>query len=313
MAVSALSSRSTSLSSVYGARPMRRPPPARGRGPGGLVGVEGPGGRVHAAFGQLAVDIAGVVVGEGDQQGRGPPGRPRVQRHPGQRAQGPPPPARGAGPRAPRARPSTPRAAPAGRSPRPARGRRGSRPLRWFRPSARRAACRARTARARRRTTAPACPAAAAPAARAARRRRRSGGRGTCTASRRGGRRPSAATSTKACGARCTRVDVEPRPAGVHRLGDRRQVGPGADQVGGAGDGDQPGPAAELRRRATSRVQLAGVRVEVDPPHGGADGLGGDHPGPHVAVVVEPGHHDLVARPPVLGHGAGQVEGQRRS
>ena len=39
-------------------------------------------------------------------------------------------------------------------------------------------------------------------------------------------------------------------------------------------------------------------------------GVGGPHPGPDVGVVVEPGHHDLVAGLPGLGQGAGQVEGQ---
>ena len=47
-------------------------------------------------------------------------------------------------------------------------------------------------------------------------------------------------------------------------------------------------------------VELGGLRVEVEPAHGGAGALGGQHPGPDVRVVVEPGDHDLVAGPPVL-------------
>ena len=59
-----------------------------------------------------------------------------------------------------------------------------------------------------------------------------------------------------------------------------------------------------------SGVELAGLGVEVGPAHGRPDRLGGDHPGPHVGVVVEPGHDDLVARAPALGEGAGEVHRQ---
>ncbi len=104
-------------------------------------------------------------------------------------------------------------------------------------------------------------------------------------------------------------VDVQPGAGGVHPLGHRRQVRAGADQVGRAGDRDHPGP---LREGLVEGVQgqLAGLRVEVDPAHGRAGGLGRDHPRPDVAVVVEPAHHDLVARAPVLGHRAAEVEGE---
>ena len=43
-----------------------------------------------------------------------------------------------------------------------------------------------------------------------------------------------------------------------------------------------------------------------------ADGFGRDHPGTDVRVVVQPRDDHLVARSPLLGHGARQVEGQLR-
>ena len=59
-----------------------------------------------------------------------------------------------------------------------------------------------------------------------------------------------------------------------------------------------------------SGAQLARGRVEVGPAHGRAGGLGGEHPRADVRVVVEAADDDLVARPPVLGERAGEVEGQ---
>jgi hypothetical protein len=52
-------------------------------------------------------------------------------------------------------------------------------------------------------------------------------------------------------------------------------------------DADDPGEGGD--------VQLGGGRVELRPAHGGAGPLGGQHPRPDVRVVVQPGHHDLVA------------------
>ena len=56
---------------------------------------------------------------------------------------------------------------------------------------------------------------------------------------------------------------------------------------------------SRVRSSTRSRVllgrQLAGRRVELRPPHRRAGRLGRLHPRPHVRVVVEPGHHDLVA------------------
>ena len=104
-------------------------------------------------------------------------------------------------------------------------------------------------------------------------------------------------------------VDEEQGARGMHHLGDGGQVGHGADQVGGAGHRHQPGGRGD-HPLDLARCQLAGLRVEVGESDGGAHGLGGQHPGAHVGVVVEPGHHDLVARTPVLGQGAREVEGQ---
>lgn len=105
------------------------------------------------------------------------------------------------------------------------------------------------------------------------------------------------------------RVDEEQRVRGMRHVGDRRQVGHGADQVGGSGDRHQPGGRGD-HPLDLARRKLAGLRVEVGEADGGAHGLGGQHPGAHVGVVVEAGHHDLVARTPLLGQGARQVEGQ---
>ena len=96
----------------------------------------------------------------------------------------------------------------------------------------------------------------------------------------------------------------------VGQVGDPADRGAGADQVRGAGRGDQPGALGEHGGHGIRR-QLAGGGVEVDPAHGGADRLGDLHPGPDVRVVVEAGDDHLVAGPPVLGQRAGEVVGER--
>ena len=104
-------------------------------------------------------------------------------------------------------------------------------------------------------------------------------------------------------------VDVELAPGRVDQLGDRRDVGSGADQVGRGGDRHQPGAVGEDRRHLL-HVELAGLGVEVRPAHGRPRPLGRDRPGADVGIVVEPAHHDLVVRPPALGECPCQVHRQ---
>lgn len=101
-------------------------------------------------------------------------------------------------------------------------------------------------------------------------------------------------------------VDVEQRPGVVHEAGYLRERRPGADQVGGSGDGDQ---ARAVGQHGADVVggQLTGRRVEVRPPDGGAGPLGGPDPGADVGVVVEAGDDHLVPGRPRRGEGAGEV------
>ena len=95
----------------------------------------------------------------------------------------------------------------------------------------------------------------------------------------------------------------------VHQRGDLGDGRPGADQVRGAGDRDQPGALGEHLGDVVGG-ELAGGRVEGGPAHGRADRLGGAHPGADVRVVVEPGDDHLVAGTPAGGQRAGEVEGE---
>ncbi len=137
-------------------------------------------------------------------------------------------------------------------------------------PSARRAGCRARTSRAPRRSRAPACPGAGSPAAGAGGEARRSGDRGTCTASRRRSRRRVRRRRRRRAGrgARRPRRTARRRPWATAAMAGH--VGPGADQVGRGGHGDEPGAVGRPGRPTVGRGELAGRGVEGGPPHGGA-------------------------------------------
>ncbi|ESU50726.1 hypothetical protein P376_1298 [Streptomyces sp. HCCB10043] len=102
------------------------------------------------------------------------------------------------------------------------------------------------------------------------------------------------------------RVHVQQRACLVGESGDRRDVGPGADQIGRAGHRDQPGAAGELRADGL-RGQFTGRRVEVGPPHHRPHPLGRLHPRADVGIVVEPADHHLVPRLPRPGQGAREV------
>ncbi len=105
-------------------------------------------------------------------------------------------------------------------------------------------------------------------------------------------------------------VDEQQRAGVMDQIGDRDQVGPGAEQVRRAGQRDETGPGSELVRDV-GRGELGGVGVEVDEPHACAGPLGRDDPRTDVRVVIEAAHHHLVARPPSGRQRAGQFEGQR--
>jgi hypothetical protein len=104
-------------------------------------------------------------------------------------------------------------------------------------------------------------------------------------------------------------VDGEQRPGVVHEPCDLLDRRPRADQVRGAGDGDQPGAGGQHLRDVVGG-ELAGGRVERRPAHRRTYRLGGEHPRTDVRVVVQPGDHHLVARAPARRQGAGQVEGE---
>ena len=105
-------------------------------------------------------------------------------------------------------------------------------------------------------------------------------------------------------------VDVQQCPGGVGQLGDRpRTSGTGADQVGGRGHRDQPGPIGEDRGDLLgSSSPVSGSKSAqrtVAPARSAAI-----DPRAHVGVVVEPGDDDLVARAPAPRQGAGEVHRQ---
>ena len=139
----------------------------------------------------------------------------------------------------------------------------------------------------------------------------RSAARGTCTASRRRSRRP--ARRRRSARGRCSAPHRRRRsaPTAWARAAIARDVGPGAEQVGRRGDGDQPGPVGEhvgdvVRGRA--RRSRDRTRPSARSPRRAAAAI---DPGPDVRVVVEPGHDDLVAWRPARGQRAGEVEGER--
>ncbi len=97
----------------------------------------------------------------------------------------------------------------------------------------------------------------------------------------------------------------------VRQPGDRRDVGHCAEEVRCRRDCHQPRPIAE-RRVEVAHVQFGSPRIEADPANAGPLPLGCLHPGPDVAVVVEPGHHHLIPRAPARGEVAGEVVGELR-
>ena len=104
-------------------------------------------------------------------------------------------------------------------------------------------------------------------------------------------------------------VDVEQRAHLVRAGGDRGDGRPGAEQVGGRGHRDEAGAVGDRVERR--QVQLGGVRVEPQPPHGDPGALGGLDPRPHVGVVVELAEDDLVAGRPGARQRAREVVRQR--
>ncbi len=104
-------------------------------------------------------------------------------------------------------------------------------------------------------------------------------------------------------------VDVQQGAGLVHGVGDPRQVWPGPEDVGGAGDGDEPGAPGQHRTDVV-HGELCGVAVELDPAQLRTHGLGCLHPRAHVPVVVEPGDDHLVVRSPRPGQGACDVVGR---
>ena len=104
-------------------------------------------------------------------------------------------------------------------------------------------------------------------------------------------------------------VDVQQGAGVVDQGGEGRHVGPGAEDVRRRRQRHQSGPLREHGRQVVD-PQLGRVRVEVDPADGRTDRLGGLHPRPHVRVVVEPAHDDLVAGTPGARERPRHVVGQ---
>ena len=106
-------------------------------------------------------------------------------------------------------------------------------------------------------------------------------------------------------------VDEDEGALGVGERAHGPHVVDGADGVGGGADGQ------ELRARAEGAMEVVFVEAafggkEADALHRDAAIALEGAPGIHVRVMVELGHHDLVARSPVAAEGAREVEGERR-
>ena len=104
-------------------------------------------------------------------------------------------------------------------------------------------------------------------------------------------------------------VDVAERACRADGGRDSGHIRPGADDVAGRGDRDQPGPRREQPGVLPGR-QLARGPVDLGPPDDRARPVGGLHPRPHVGVMVEPGHDHLVAWPPARCQRRRQPVGQ---
>jgi hypothetical protein len=106
------------------------------------------------------------------------------------------------------------------------------------------------------------------------------------------------------------RVDPGDRAGLVGERADPGGVGAGAEDVRRPGEGDDPRP---LRQLAFEVLEVeAEVLGRVDQHHLGA-AVGGElDPGRDVAVMVEAGDEDLVARAEVAPRGPAEVEVERR-
>jgi len=93
--------------------------------------------------------------------------------------------------------------------------------------------------------------------------------------------------------------------------GERTDIRHGAEQVGRRRDGDESGARTDQRPDVVDR-QLSRSVVERRPTHGRARVVGRNHPGSDVAVVIEPGHHHLVAWRPRLRERPAHLERERR-
>ena len=102
-------------------------------------------------------------------------------------------------------------------------------------------------------------------------------------------------------------IDEEQSVHRVGGLGDRWEIGTGSQDVGCSGDGHQARVVGYLIHDVTGR-QFARSRVESRPRHLGASFLGIRHPRADVGVVIEIGHHDAIARTPILRQSPGHHE-----
>ena len=80
----------------------------------------------------------------------------------------------------------------------------------------------------------------------------------------------------------------------VHQLGDRPQVGHRAQRRRRRRDGDQSGRSCDQALPLPGR-EFTGLDVDLGPLHLGAIAIRGPQPRCDVRLVVEPGHHHLVA------------------
>ena len=113
----------------------------------------------------------------------------------------------------------------------------------------------------------------------------------------------------RAVGGRMDPVDVGEGAGGVRPGRDRGHVGAGAEHVAGRADRDQPGPLGHQPVVLAGR-QLAGGQVDLGPAHHRPDPGRRLEPGPDVGVVVQAGHHHLVAGGPARGQGGRQPVGE---
>ena len=105
------------------------------------------------------------------------------------------------------------------------------------------------------------------------------------------------------------RVDEAVGPGFFGPSHNRRHVVDSPQGIAGVAHSDQLCAGGDLAAKIF-HIQRAGLQIDVHPLHRRAPLLGGQRPGHHIGVVIQPGQHNFVAGAELPGQRAAEMEGE---